>query len=241
MRRLRAFKKKRSAIKKLVLPKPSNIQKTKDVCWDTRAPSSGRSNPDIIITMNKYKWFPQEAKSCRLYDPFFNTGAVKKSYVEVGWQVDNIDHRHENCFECFELRVTQKTLFLTNPPFLEDVLLSFFALLALMDLPFILILRRGISETDYFGDFWELMSQGDRTGDFYVRSFNRSFPMHNTEKTLEDGRDYVKGFAGLTIVTYYPKHWDWSPPDQLFERAIPKFDLHLPTRTPSQKVCKRMP
>ena len=133
MRRLRAFKKKRSAIKKLVLPKPSNIQTTKDVCWDTRAPSSGRSNPDIIITMNKYMWFPQEAKSCRLYDPFFNTGAVKKSYVEVGWQVDNIDHRHENCFECFELRVTQKTLFLTNPPFLEDVLLSFFALLALMD------------------------------------------------------------------------------------------------------------
>ena len=110
-----------------------------------------------------------------------------------------------------------------------------------MDLPFILILRRGISETDYFGDFWELMSRGDRTGDFYVRSFNRSIPMQNTEKTLEDGRDYVKGFAGLTIVTYYPKHWDWSPPDQLFERAIPKFDLHLPTRTPSQKVCKRMP
>ena len=82
--------------------------------------------------------------------------------MEVGWQVDNIDHRHENCFECFALRVTQKTLFLTNPPFLEDALLSFFALLALMDLPFILILRRGISETDYFGDFWELMSEGDR-------------------------------------------------------------------------------
>ena len=54
MRKLRAFKKKRSGIKKLVLPKPSNIS-TKEVCWDTRAPNSRRSNPDIIITMNKYK------------------------------------------------------------------------------------------------------------------------------------------------------------------------------------------
>ena len=161
--------------------------------------------------------------------------------MEVGWQVDNIDHRHENCFESFELRVTQKTLFLTNPTFLEDVLLSFFALLALMDLPFVLLLRQGISETDYFGDFWELMSQPKRTGDFYVRSFSRSFRMHNTERTLEEGRAYVKGFAGLIIVSFYPKHWDWSPPDQLFERAIPMFDLHLPTRKPSQKVRKRLP
>ena len=120
-------------------------------------------------------------------------------------------------------------------------MLSFFALLALMDLPFVLILRRGNSETDYFGDFWELMSQTERTGDFYVRSFSRSFPMHNTEKTLEEGKDYVKGFAGLTIVTYYPKHWDWSPPDQLFERAISKFDLRLPARKPSQKLRRLMP
>ena len=120
-------------------------------------------------------------------------------------------------------------------------MLSFFALLALMDLTFIIILRRGISETDYFGDFWELMSQDERAGDFFVRSFNRSFPMHNTEKTLDDGRDFVKGFAGLTIVTYYPKHWDWTPPDQLFKRAIPKFDLHLPVKKPGQKVRKRIP
>ena len=95
-------------------------------------------------------------------------------------------------------------------------MLSIFALLALMDLPFILILRRGISETDYFGDFWELMSQDERASDLFVRSFNRLFPMHNTEKTLDDGRDFVKGFAGLTIVTYYPKHWDCTTPDQLF-------------------------
>ena len=240
MRKLRAFKRK-SDIKKLVLPKPSNLWSKKDVSWDTRAPSSGRSNPDIILTMNKYKWFPHQAKSLRLYDPFFNTGAIKESYLEIGWQVDQIDHRHENCFEWFERRIKQDTLFLTNPPFLEDVLLSFFALLAHMDLPFILILRRGISETDYVGEFWDLMIQEGRSGDFRVRSFSRSFPMHNTEKTIEEGRDYVKGFAGLTIVTYYPKLWDWSPPDQLFERAIPKIDLHLPVRKQGQKVHKGLP
>ena len=119
---------------------------------------------------------------------------------------------------------------MTNPPFLEDVLVSFFALLAHMDLPFVLILRRGISETDYFGDFWELILEQGRMGDFFVRSFNRSFRMHNTEKSQETGKVIVKGFAGLTIATYYPKQWNWSPPDQLFERAIPKKDLHLPIR-----------
>ena len=65
--------------------------------------------------------------------------------------------------------------------------------------------------------------------------------MHNTKKTLEAGKVYVKGSAGLTLVNYYPKEWDWNPPDQLFDRAIPKFDLHLPTSKPGQKVRKRMP
>ena len=185
MRKLRAFRRRRSGIKNLVLPKPSNLWSKKDVSWDTRAPSSGRSNPDIILTMNKYKWFPHQAKSLRLYDPFFNTGAIKESYLEIGWQVDQIDHRHENCFEWFERRIKQDTLFLTNSPFLEDYLLSFFALLAHMDLPFILILRQGITERDYFGDFWDLMTQG-RSGDFHVRSYSRSSPMHNTEKTIKE-------------------------------------------------------
>ena len=99
MRKLRAFKRRISDIKKLVLPKPSNLWSKKDVTWDTRAPSSRRSNPGIILTMNKYKWFPHQAKSLRLYDPFFNTGAIKESYLEIGWRVDQIDHRHENCFE----------------------------------------------------------------------------------------------------------------------------------------------
>ena len=65
--------------------------------------------------------------------------------------------------------------------------------------------------------------------------------MRDTEKTIEEGSDYVKGFVGLTIVTYYPKLWDWSPPNQLFERAIPKIDLHVPVRKQGQKVRKRMP
>ena len=241
MRRQRAFKRRRNDIKKLVLPKPSNLWLKKDVCWDTRVPNSGRANPDIVITMDKYKWFPHQAKSLRLYDPFFNTGVIEKSYIEVGWTADQIDHRKENCFDWFERRITQKTMFLTNPPFSEDVLLSFFALLAHMDQPFVLILRKGISETDYFGDFWELMCQEERSGNFFVRSYSRAFPMHNTKKTLEAGKVYVKGFAGLTLVTYYPKEWDWNPPDQLFDRAIPKFDLHLPTSKPGQKVRKRMP
>ena len=241
VRKLRKFKKKTKTIKNIVLPKPTNIWATKDVCWVTRAPISERSNPDIILTMDKYKWFPQQVKMLRLYDPFYNTGAVKKSYVEVGWDVGKIDHRYENCFESFERRITQRTVFVTNPPFLEDVLLSFFALLAHMDLPCVLILRRGISETDYFGDFWELMSDQRRLGDLYVRSFNRSFRMCNTEKSMETGREIVKGFAGLTIATYYPKDWEWSPPDQLFERAIPKYDLHLPIRNEGKKVRKRMP
>ena len=169
------------------------------VCWDTRSPNSGRANPDIVITMDKYKWFPHQAKSLRLYDPFFNTGAIEKSYIEVGWTADQIDHRKENCFGWFERRITQKTMFLTNPPFSEDVLLSFFALLAHMDLPFVLILRKGIY---YFGDFWELMCQEERSGNFFVRSYSRAFPMHNTKKTLEARKVYVKGFAGLTLVTY---------------------------------------
>ena len=152
----------------------------KDVSWDTRAPSSGRSNLDIILIMNKYKWLPHQAKSLRLYDPFFNTGAIKESYLEIGWQVDQIDHRHENCFEWFERRIKQETLFLTNPPYLEDVLLSFFALLPHMDLPFILILRRGTFETAYFGDFWDVMTQEGRFGDFIVGSYSRSSPMQNT-------------------------------------------------------------
>ena len=118
---------------------------------------------------------------------------------------------------------------------------QFFTLLAHVDLPFILILRREISVTDYFGNFWDLMIEEERSAEFHVRSFSRSFPMHHTEKTLMDGRDYVKGFSGLTIVTCYPKLREWSPPDQLFERAIPKIDLHLPVRKQGHKVRKLMP
>ena len=88
MRKLIAFKRRKCDVKKLVLPKPSNLWSKKDVSWDTRAPSSRRSNPDVILTMNKYKWFPDQAKSLRLYDPFFNTGAIKECYLEIGLQID---------------------------------------------------------------------------------------------------------------------------------------------------------
>ena len=64
--------------------------------------------------------------------------------------------------------------------------------------------------------------------------------MHNMDKTL-DGKDYVKGFAGLTIVTYCTKLWDWTPLNQLFDRAILKIDLHLPTRKQGNKVLQCMP
>ena len=80
-----------------------------------------------------------------------------------------------------------------------------------------------------------MLEQG-RTGDFFVRTFNRSFRMYNTEKSQDAGRGIVKGFAVLTIATYYPKQWNLSHPDQLFNRAIPNKDLHLPIRNEGKKV-----
>ena len=221
----------------VVRPKPENIWKKDGVSWDTRPPQQRGAGSDLIVTLNKYNWFPSQAKLLRLYDPFYNTGAVVESYKEIGWCNERIDHRKEDCFAFFQKRVTRKTIIVTNPPFLEDVLLTFCAFLVIMDCPFVLILRRGVSETHWFGDFVDLMTAPNpsKSGNFTIRSLNKSFQMLNTM----DGK--LTGFAGLSIVTYYPKVWNWTPPDHLFERAILKYDLHLPMRNNLKKVRARIP
>ena len=101
----------------------------------------------------------------------------------------------------FQKRIKRDTIIVTNPPYLEDVLLTFCAFLVIMDCPFVLILRRGISETHWFGDFVDLMTEQkpSKSGNFTIRSLSRSFQMWNAM----EGR--LAGLAGLTIVTYYPK------------------------------------
>ena len=81
-----------------------------------------------------------------------------------------------------------------------------------------LILQSQIENRDYFIDFKNKMQQLE--GDFSISSLANTFKMDKNNKQ-------TRRFHGLSVVTYTPSQWNWTPPYPVYKNTALKQACHM--------------
>ena len=176
----------------------------KNVSWDTY--------PKLFVCLCDTGLIPTKfITSGSLWDPCYLNGNVAHVYRNLGFTVR---HEPENFWKVWPKELTRNTYFITNPSSGKKVtywLTAFFKFVVLFDRPFLLVLPDYICVRKYFR---ETFGKIRRPCELHIWGLNKSFPM------MQKGAKETRGFAGLTIVTYYPEAWKFALDMSRFQKVF---------------------
>ena len=156
----------------------------------------------------------------KIWDPFWCNGSVVATYAEV---FPRFRHRCENFYEVYPRVLSPDIGFFFNPPFSQIHLVPILRMLNVIEQPFVAIMPRDLSCRQYFAvEYQSLVS--NKKFELSIRTLGKGFPM----KKLD--REKMSSFTALEIMTYYPRAWNYTPPDDKFCVSIPKKSLLDPAQ-----------
>ena len=138
-----------------------------------------------------------------------------QGYVETGWYSRGAFLRR--LLESVEQENQSENCYYNNPTLSTGLARAFFKFLTVLDRPFLLILQNTAPNRLYFGKC--LYDRIQRRNELNIFALQKPFQMEQKGWRLA-------GFAGLTICTYYPKHWNFELDERKFERIISIKSLH---------------
>ena len=181
------------------------------VSWDTL--------PPLYITMCKTGLIPDKfITSGSHWDPFYLNGNVANVFSSLGF---DIRHEKEDFWDVWPTVLTKDTYIITNPPFGSGMvywLRAFFNFIVTFDNPFVIILPHYICSRKYFKKAFSKLA---RPNELHIFSLDNSFPL------MRKDRESPTGFAGLTIVAYYPAEWGFEVEQKYFSNIFTKKYLYV--------------
>ena len=98
----------------------------------------------------KAGWIPFLATLLTAYDPCYCSGSVRSPLQKI---FANVIHANEDFFEEGPNRLTENMFLISNPPWADWWLQSFYKILLLWGGPFLLILPENVERNLSFGEF----------------------------------------------------------------------------------------